>query len=156
MPDIYMLKEMADFFGVTIDYLLKEHKDEELIQPTLKNEENIKRMHKNHLLIAGVSVFGIFLFALIVFIVLKQMNIHNNWLSFIAALPISFLVTFILACVWGRRIQRFWLLSGFTWTAILLAYLVLLVCGYNIWLLFTIGIPAQIIELLSFKIHTSK
>ena len=155
MPDIYILKKMAEFFGVTIDYLLEEHKDEELIQPMLNNEEKVKRMHKNHLLIVGVSVLGIWFVAIIVMTILNQLQIKNSWISYIAALPTSFLVAFILACVWGRKIQRFWLLSLFTWSVILLIYLCLLVNGFNIWMLFIIGVPAQTIEILSFNIHRS-
>ena len=44
MPDIYMLKEMADFFGVTIDFLLAEHKDEELIQANLQNVHQVNHL----------------------------------------------------------------------------------------------------------------
>ena len=156
MPDIYMLKEMADFFGVTIDYLLAEHKDEEFIQPILNNENRVKRMHLNHYLITFVSVVGIWFVAVVVLTILNQLGIPHSWLCFIASLPISFLIAFIFACVWGRRIQRLLMLSGFTWSTLLFIYLLLLILDYNIWLLFIIGIPAQIIELLSFKIHIEK
>lgn len=157
MPDIYMIKKMADFFGVSIDYLLQEHKDNELIQPSLNNEAKIKRMHLNHLLIVGVSVIGIWAISLIIFIFLRQIKINNSWLCFIASMPISFLISFIFACIWGRRIQRFWLLSGFTWSLITFIYLLLLVLDINLWLIFVLGVPSQIIEILSFRIHkTSK
>jgi len=152
MPDIYMLKEMADFFGVTIDFLLAEHKDEELIQANLQNEDKIKSMHKNHLLIAAVSVLSVWIFAIIAHIILSQLGIERTWLCYIAAIPLSFLIAFIFACIWGRRIQRFFMLSGFTWSLLLFIYLILVIFQKNIWLLFILGVPAQIIELLSFKI----
>ena len=106
-----MLKEMADFFGVTIDYLLAEHKDEEFIQPILNNENRVKRMHLNHYLITFVSVVGIWFVAVVVLTILNQLGIPHSWLCFIASLPISFLIAFIFACVWGRRIQRLLMLN---------------------------------------------
>ncbi len=152
MPDIYMINEMAEFFGVTIDFLLSEHKDEELIQANLQNEDKIKSMHKNHLLIACVSALSVWIFAIIANIILNQLNVERTWLCYIAAIPLTFLIAFIFACVWGRRIQRFFMLSGFTWSLLLLIYLILVVFQKNIWLLFILGAPAQVIEILSFKI----
>ena len=122
MPDIYMLKEMADFFGVTIDYLLAEHKDEEFIQPILNNENRVKRMHLNHYLITFVSVVGIWFVAVVVLTILNQLGIPHSWLCFIASLPISFLIAFIFACVWGRMIQILLMLSGFTWSTLVFIY----------------------------------
>ena len=149
IPDIYMLKQMADFFGITIDTLISEHKKDEIIETDIEKLENKKIARRNHYIIAFVSVFGIWLAALIVFIGLQTKSISWAWLSFIVALPVSFLVTFILSCIWGHKVMRLILLSLFIWTLLLLICLIT-----NIWLLILIGVPAQIITILSFLIKT--
>ena len=47
VPDIVILKKIADQFSVTVDYLLEEHRPEEAV----KTSEEIANKKRNHLII---------------------------------------------------------------------------------------------------------
>ena len=99
IPDIYMLKQIAEFFSVSLDYLMSEHSEKETVQATVNKTIDHKTVAINHFLITAVSVIGIWLLAIITFVILKSANINKSWLCFIIPIPVSFLVAFILSCV---------------------------------------------------------
>lgn len=152
IPDIYMLKQIAAFFSVSLDYLMNEHTEEESVQGTINDSIDHKTVALNHFLIAAVSVIGVWLVAVTTFVILKRFELENTWLCFIYPIPVSFLLSFIFACIWGRKMYRFITLSSFCWSVLLVAFILL---NYE-WLLFIIGIPIQVIIILSYGINTLK
>lgn len=148
IPDASILKQMASFFHVTIDFLLNEHEDTDLNSVEVKVNESKKSLNNNHLIITFVSIIGIWLIALLVFISLQKNDITNDWWCFIIPIPISALVSFIFSCIWANKKLMLMTLSLFLWSLLLVLFIVL---NYN-WLLFLIGIPVQIITILCFNI----
>ena len=47
IPDIITLKQIADFFGVTVDYMLTKHENESALQNTTHETKNIKNEKEN-------------------------------------------------------------------------------------------------------------
>ena len=89
IPDAFILKQISAFFNVSIDFLLEEH-DEEEINEIEKNEViDGGQLNKNRLIITFLSIFGIWLISLIVFIILQKTDIKNLWYSFIFPIPLS-------------------------------------------------------------------
>lgn len=151
VPDAYVLLQLAEIFGVTVDYILKEHLPEEPI-PTESGGK--KKIGANRMLIMAVSVLSIFALALVVFVVTAIVG-NAFWLSFIYALPLSCLLLVVLNSVWGRR--RRWIaifVSLMVWTTLLSLHLTLL--QYNLWMLYLLGIPAQVIIPVAFSIGKKK
>jgi transcriptional regulator with XRE-family HTH domain len=70
IPDVSVLKGIAEFFGVTIDYLVSEQKSQELEPQTTKYEKTVKT--KNRALISAITVFAIAVAMLIVFVSLQM------------------------------------------------------------------------------------
>lgn len=146
VPDLYILKQLADMFGVTIDTLISLPKQEKI-----KTYRNIP---KKRFIISLAAAGLVWLIAVIYFacigIILPD-AIHP-WMSFIYALPITFLIIIILTSVWGKTITRAVVMSLFVWTLILSVYLSLnLFLSVNLvktWMLFLIGIPLQILIVL--------
>ncbi len=152
IPDASILKQMASFFNVTIDFLLNEHNEEDLNSVEVIVNEAKKSLNNNRLIITFVSIIGIWLIALLVFIVLQKNSCPNDWWCFIIPIPVSALVSFIFSCIWASKNLRFMTLSLFLWSLLLVLFIVL---NYN-WLLFLIGIPMQIITILCFNIKKTK
>jgi hypothetical protein len=73
---------------------------------------------------------------------------------YIYALPIALVVLLVFNSVWGKRAVNFVIITLLMWSILLIAYLSIHVD--NIWLIFMIGIPAQIIILLAGKLKFKK
>ena len=146
VPDLYVLKNLADLFGVTIDTLIALPKQEKI-----KTYRNIpKKRFIISLAAAGIVWFFAIVYFACIGIVFPTVN--YPWISFIYALPITFLIIIILTSVWGKTITRAVVMSLFVWTLILSVYLSLIyflpVNLDKLWMLFLIGIPIQILIVL--------
>ena len=104
-------------------------------------------MRKASFLAPRVRVWTAALFVFIVFYLLGQIQ----WLSFVYALPVSLTVLLVMNSVWGKRKANLYIISALNWS--LLATVYLSVWRRNWWILFLLGIPAQIITCLSFRIR---
>mgnify|MGYP003308780749 CR=1 FL=1 len=146
IPDVFVLKEIAELFGVNVDYLLSsEHTPEcaPLISGAIK---------RNRFIVSALAAMLVWLIATYAFI---QMNISapNSalpaWMTFIYALPISSVVVLVFNSVWGRKRLNYLIISILVWTLILSVYLTALSLGAgNFWMIFFLGIPAEIIIIL--------
>ena len=157
VPDISVLKSVADLFGVTVDYLITaDHGDalEDDRDEGQKSEQNEERRRRKHLMVMGMSVMLVWLVAATIFvpidIALSDTNMH--WLAFIFAVPISALVWLIFNSMWFNKRINFLIVSLFVWTFIMALHLMFLLIGYNIWQFYLVGIPGQLIIILWSKI----
>lgn len=147
VPDVSVLKAIADNFSVTVDYLLtREHK-----AYLEEKKENRKRKKGNRIIITLISVVAVWLIAVFIFLNFDSFlkGLDGTWLVFVYAVPVSCIVTLVFNSIWGKRLFNFIFLSLILWTLITSIYLTVLVAGGgNIWLLFVLGVPGQIIILL--------
>ena len=141
VPDIAVLKQLADYFGVTVDYLLRaEHKACEL--------RGEKTRHTNKLIISLISMAGAWLVATVAFAVMLSFGTapFAPWLAFIYAIPVTFILAIVFNSIWGRRRLNFIFWTLILWSSVLSVYLtVFVIFGTNPWILFITGIPVQII-----------
>ena len=146
LPDVSVLKQIADYFDVSVDYLLSEDHSGEI----KKKKNYTKQANRNHLIISTLAVVLVWLIGTFVFV---EMNIIGSdfpsWLMFIYSLPVSFIVMIVFNSIWGIPRLNFIIISALVWSLILTVYLtVLTVASLNIWLVFILGIPAQLIVIL--------
>ena len=143
VPDLYVLKQLADFYEVKIDTLLDEPKQGKI--------QAFKNLGKRRITIGACSAGLVWLVAVCcyAFINIIFPSIDNTWIFFIYALPITALILFILTSVWGKNITNAVILSVMVWTALLALYLSLTIFisppPTNVWKLFLIGIPLQML-----------
>lgn len=144
LPDVTVLYRIAGYFGVTVDYLL-----EEKHSPSEHNSARIMRLRRrNRLIVSLMSTLLVWLVASLVFSVLITLRVSHSWLAFIFALPVSAIVVLVFNSIWGVRKLNFLVVSFLSWTLLLSVYLtVLLTTAHNLWVLFIIGVPFQIILL---------
>ena len=143
-PDVATLKEIADMFSVTVDYLLQaEHPKEKHAR-----REYTRKQKRNRLLITAISCVLVWLIATSIFTSLDIMSVEasGQWLAFVYAVPVSAIVLLVFNSIWGRPRWNFAIISVLMWSALATTCLTLWV--HNLWVLFLVGVPGQIIILL--------
>ncbi len=142
IPDVVVLKSIADMFGVTVDYLLEEVHP--LKSTALSAPHQLK---KNRVLIASLSCALTFLIATVAFVsLLLATEISNAWLVYVYCLPVCSILLIVFNSIWGRKKLNFFYITCLVWT--LLASIYLTIGDFGYWPIFLIGIPGQIIILL--------
>lgn len=148
MPDIVTMKLLADCFGVTVDYLLRA---EHPVETEIKREYT-KRQRRNHTLITVMSCMLVWLLATFVYTsidIFPPAARSLLWLAFVYAVPVTLIVLLTLNSIWGNRRWNFAIISLLVWSVLGCAFIsALIFFEYNFWLVFTIGVPAQIIVCL--------
>ena len=147
IPDAYVLTQMAEIFGVTVDYLLSSHDAwESPEQQAARQEEAGYSVN----MIIAISVLGVWTMALTIFVLLWLFDIIL-WETFIVALPVSILTYMVLICVFRRRQYLQFVIAAFVLSMFILLYFTLPM--QKPWQLFLIAIPAEIIVFLSCNIR---
>lgn len=141
IPDAYILKQMSELFHVSVDYILTDHSSEE--------EKIAPSRHNNYMTITKISIVGVWTLAIFIFIIFWALG-YIEWLIFVYTLPISLIVLLVLNSIWGNSKNNFYIISGLVWSIIVAIYMSFF--KYNLWLLFILGIPSEIIIYLCFKI----
>lgn len=144
IPDVRILVQLAALYGVSVDDLLREHKEKRVIPEK-------ERKHRNFVTTL-ISVGLCWLVAVIAFVAVGIFfpTAPNAWLAFVYAVPVSAIVTLVLSCVWGYKTVRIVSLSVLIWSVLATVFLTALVFGKNVWLIFLVGIPLQILALFYF------
>lgn len=154
IPDVICLKKIADLFGVTVDYMLKEEHDAGDFLPEEAREMSPKGSYiTNRRAVVLLSVLGVWLLATAVFVIVKLCGFTFP-LPFVIALPVTALLLLIFNSLWGKKKQIFVTVSALIWT------LLLLICyifrAYDTWLLMTLGVPATLIVFLACRVRVKK
>ena len=145
LPDIVILKQLADMYGVGVDYILNEHSED-----TISKYRMPKPELNNKLIITLLACLSVWLLATILYINFKIVFDVHYWLIWIWALPVTSVVLIVFSAIWGKKWMIIASVSLLIWTLILGTYLQLL--SYNIWTLFLLGAPAQLATSLCGKI----
>lgn len=145
LPDIEVLYNICNLYGVTLDYLTHEGNYKEK-KDYLKKE---KRYTRNKAIITLLSCIGAWFLSTIIFVCLLIYANIALWPLFTWAIPITFLLLLIFNCIWGKKGMRFLYISCLIWTMLTAIFLQLLYLKINIWPIFLVGIPAQVATLLS-------
>lgn len=146
-PDVETLYKMAEIFEVTVDYFF--HDDSALNIEKYNMPKEVKQKKIAQLLLIITSIWFI---AIVVFVYGNISNANNKsfWISFIWALPTC---GFITTVFFKRNNYIFGVpfSTSFTiWTLLASIYLQGIIANYNFWLIFLIGIPIQIVIIITY------
>lgn len=144
MPDISVLVEMADIFGVPLDYLIKEEHSKSDAQKLQKTPRY------SHGMITAVSVLLVWLVAMFVFVLISLIwkSTSLEWLTFLYAVPVSAIVWLVLNSIWFNKKRNYLIISLLMWSVLISLHITFLVADINISLIYLLGIPGQIIIVL--------
>lgn len=154
IPDIITLSQLAEIFNVTVDEIISN-------EPILKtNAVKVRKglSRKKIITITLLSLCIVWLVATCSFVFLSILPINFNsmifkpWMSFIYAIPISSILLLVFSGIWGNSIDCFISTSLLIWTLIL-AITVTLSYIDNIFLLYILAIPCEIMAFIFFIIY---
>lgn len=145
VPDIFMLKRIADYFGVSVDYLLEADHSE-----SIQNKIAQRKMSaRNRFVISFLATALVWFVATFVFVSMLIFSPDLSvrpWLMFIYAIPTSATVALVFNSIWGRRRLNYFIISVLLWSFLLCIFMTLIIVfDINIWPVFLLGIPGQAI-----------
>lgn len=144
IPDVTVLKQIADIFDVTLDYFV--HSGNDRKKAIMLHR---KGMVRNHGFITGMCILLVWLVAAIVYMFAVSLSTINVfWLSFVYAIPLSFVIWLIFNAIWFSYKRNFLIISLLLWSVLASVYVSFLAFGINLWLVFILGVPSQIIIIL--------
>ncbi|MBR6108825.1 MAG: helix-turn-helix transcriptional regulator [Clostridia bacterium] len=173
VPDISVLARVAEIFGVTVDHLITDHRPgheqperqpEAAPEPPPETEQStlaklaslLGFKSTGRFIITLMAAAAVWLIAVIVFVVLKTFvpSYDRSWICFVFAIPATIAVVLIFNLLWGRMSGSFVLMAALVWSA--LGSLFVFFYESQPWVLFLIGIPAQMMIILWQFLHNRK
>ncbi len=140
IPDVETMTKIAEFFGITVN---------DLIYPEKTKFRKI--FWENHVNITILSIaFTWFLSTIIFFILQQATTLEREWLIFITAIPVSFILLIVFSSLWFNKIITMTAISGLFWSSLLTIFLIFNRAGF--WFLFIIGITGQLVIVFWAKI----
>ena len=149
VPDVICLKNIADLFGVTVDYLLSDDHCVHTIAPSAPPTSTLQPSGINHRVIAILAISSVWLLAGVIFLVLKLLG-HTVPLVFPLALFASAILGVIFNALWGNRKYAFFLIDTLVISALFLVCCIF--SNHNPWLLMTLSAPATVVVWLACRI----
>ena len=168
VPDITVLCRLAEYYGITVNDLLltpearqqaaeaaqaAESSDGEEAETTDEvpaKAPGKKRSLRTRILVPVLSIGLVWLVAMVTFFFMEVLcpGFAYGWLIFLYAIPVSFIVATVFACIWWKQIARFICVSGIVWSVSLSVALSIVVP--NIWLIYAVAGVLQILTVLWF------
>ena len=112
-PDISVLVEMADLFGVTLDYLVRTENIEEAVSERKTKEVTFNRRAVSYIAEGGGWNVAIFAF-IVTTLITNQMTFQ--WLYFVYALPVVLIVKLVFNSIWFNPRHNYLIVSALLWS----------------------------------------
>ena len=147
IPDVLVLKEIAELFSVTVDYFLTPH-EKEGEHPRIGNEKA-----GTHTAITLTSCIATVAVAVLLYIIFSFVlpNAIWRWKVFVAMVPVLITLCLIFNAIWGRSIYTFITVSGLLWSCATVVFVFIMdipTLPFPSWSIFFICIPLQIIVMI--------
>ena len=141
LPDVLVLKSLADFYGIRVDDFFKEEK------------QNICLIKKSkRWFIVGLSELLLWLVVGTVYVLMSLLlpEAYPWWLIFVYGAALASVIGVIWASIYHKRLLQLITTSLIIWTVITSLFLTLLMTTTmpNLWLLFLVGVPLQGLAIL--------
>lgn len=147
LPDVMVLKQLADLYGIKVDDFFIEN---EFSKPK-KTPKQAKKV--NHLFITALSVLLVWFIASIAFVTLLWLKVPKSWLAFITAIPVTMIVLIVLSRIWYSLPVVGVFASLFVWSLALTIYLFTITT--HSYYLFILCIPLQTLIIVWFIFRES-
>lgn len=162
LPDLAVMKQLADFYGILIDDFLltpeqraekqaaADTRSPESVSPEQEQQPIRKEKKVNRIVISAMAAMLVWLIASMIFVVLDAAvpELAYSMFLFIYAAPITAIVLLVFNSIWFNPRWNYFIISFLVWTLLGALFLTFFMNGIVIWKLFLIGIPAQLIIIL--------
>ena len=143
LPDITVLAELADLFGVSLDLLVR-GEDPAPMQPTVTAPR-----YRKDVITLGSLLLVVFV-SLLTYILIHMIsgNALRPWIVFVYAVPVCCIVWLVLNSLWFRPRRNYLIISLLMWSGLASVQLSLHLAGIEAGLVYLLGIPGQLLILL--------
>ncbi len=145
VPDAYVLLKLAAIFGVTVDFLLKNHENKDDIKP--------RRTKTNYVAIAAVSILAVFMAAAIAYISVLLAADFSYPLLFMYAAFAGIIIIIVFNSLWGNPRLNIIFVSALVVCIITTVYFIFSYID-NYWQILLLNIPAVLIVICCFNVKT--
>ncbi len=144
-PDISVLVEIAELFGVSLDYLVKAENIDETI-----NEHKQKQTKYNRKVISYISESVAWIIAIFAFIITSLITNEASfqWLYFVYAMPIVLIIKLIFNSIWFNPRRNYFIISALIWSILAAIHFTFLYFKINVALIYLLGVAGQIVIIL--------
>lgn len=151
-PDVFVLKSLADFYGITIDdFYSEEHK-----AVTVSQSQKRKRIYIR-LLSIGVGWLVTILTFFMLNTLLPKDVAFKPWLTFVYGILVMSIILLVWEFIYHHRFNRMIATSMVIWSTALSLYLTFLVImNMNLFLLFIVAVPLQVLEIIWYLFRRKK
>ena len=144
LPDIETLYQICNLYNVTLDYLTHEGTWDDKQDFVIKN---YYRRNKILIVLMVLSVVWTIAIAVLAYSISFKAGVPY-WTACTWAVPASALVLLYFNRRWGKRNWKYPIIAILIWTGLAAIYLQLLYHEQNIWPIFILGIPVQLVVVL--------
>lgn len=118
LPDAFVLKQLADLFGITVD-------DFTIESDGIFKKLNIKSLIKNRIAVSVLSVLFNFFIATVIFFCLSffEAPVPNKWMVFIYAIVSASIIMIVFSSLWWKRLVNAICISALNWSLALSLFL---------------------------------
>lgn len=142
IPDVGVLKAIADLFHVTVDQLLRE---EDTPQP-IPVEEPPKKSKRKPTVITLLSILLVWFVATLFYVTVNMVTpgIRIRWLPFLYAMPLTCIVWLVFNSIWFNPRRNYLIISALMWTGLASLVVTLYALSVDAWQLLILGALGQI------------
>ena len=144
-PDISVLVEIANLFGVSLDYFGRAENIEETVKENKQKETKYNRKVISYIS-ESVALF-IAIFAFIITSLITE-EATFQWLYFVYALPIVLIVKLVFNSIWFNPRNNYFIISALMWSILAAIHITFLYFKINVALIYLLGIAGQIVVIL--------
>ena len=144
LPNIDTLCALADFYGVTLESLVKGG-----VEEVNKDKTIVKKSRYNKFAITMLAMSVSWILCIMLYVYISIMDGTSHWILFIWPVPVSFIVALVFNSIWGNRRHNYAIITVLLWTLLASVHLTLLCyVNHNLYILYVLGIPLQIAIIL--------
>lgn len=150
LPDVLVLKQISELFHISIDDLLCAHDQWEQ-----SKDRDGKSFRHNYSVaaITMVAIAAIWTLAVLVFAIFWIFG-TLEWRIFAYAVPVSLIAFLVFHSMWGGGRYNLYIISALVISIVATIYVALI--RYNLWQLFLVLLPAEVVIVLSFRIRRKR
>ena len=144
-PDISILVDIADIFGVSLDYLVRSENIEETVRENRKSEKTYNRKVITYM--SETIPVAIALFAFIITSLVTK-TATFQWLYFIYTLPIVLIIKLVFNSIWFNPRHNYIIISALIWSILATIHITFLYIHINVALIYLLGVVGQVVVIL--------
>lgn len=159
LPDLNTLFELADFYGVTLDFLTHPQ-SEATLREIGRNDP--RKVMSNRIIITLLAVLTIWTLATVLFVSdLIMKTAWSGWMAFVWAVPASFVLLLPFNHLWGKKEWFFPLTTTLIWTLLIAVYVEMGIdiadnAGWELGYVLILGIPITAVGYLIHRYRMQK